>query len=87
MSDGEYRATTTGIAVVGGVEVDITVRGNEDRAEKVLMDLNARLGRLGAAFEGETPPSEIQEVPDEYTPPMTVAWGRVFEESDDQQTD
>lgn len=84
MSSGEYQATTEGIAVVGGVEVDITVRGDEDRAEKVLMDMKERLGLLGAAFEGQTPPGDIEEVPDEYVPPMTVAWDRVFGEADDE---
>jgi hypothetical protein len=82
---GEFKTTTTGIAVVEGVEVDVTVRGDEDRAEKVLMDLKERIGVLAAAYDHETPPADL---PDDlgdlgdrrYTPPMSVAWGRVFED-------
>lgn len=75
-----YHATTEGVAAVDGVEVDITVRGNEDKAEKVMMDLKERMGRLGAAFERDTPPSELPEyVGEKYTPLMTVAWDRVFD--------
>jgi len=70
---------TSGITVVDGVEVDIEVRGDEDKAEKTLMDLKARLSELGAAFEYEKPPSEFDEIPTEYRAPMSVAWDRVFE--------
>lgn len=79
MSDG-YRASTTGITVVDGVEVDIEVRGDEDKAEKVLMDLQERLGVVATAFDTETPPENIGRVPDEYRPMMTVAWTRLFDE-------
>jgi len=84
-----YEATTTGITVVEGVEVDITVRGDEDRAEKTLLNLKERAGRLGAAFEAEVPPDDL---PDDlnkdyprYAAPVSVAWDRVFE--DDEQGD
>lgn len=85
MSD-EYSATTLGIGVIDGVSVDITVSGDEDKAEKVLMDLKERAGRLAAAFEDETPPDELpddlgKEHPDKV-PPMTVAWDRIFEEDE-----
>lgn len=82
--NGEYNARTTGITVVDGVEVNVEVSGDEDRAEKVLMDLKERLGRLGAAIDAQTPPDEL---PDDLgndhpgkVPPMTVAWDRIFED-------
>jgi hypothetical protein len=68
-----------GITAVGGVEVDISVSGEEDRANKVVTDLKERLGILGAAYATETPPDELDDIPQEYTPPMSVAWDRVFE--------
>ena len=90
MSD-EFQATTEGISVVEGVEVDVTVRGDEDRASKVLIDLKARLGVLAAAFDHEIPPGRLPEdlgtlTEDEnrYTPPVSVAWGRVLADEDDE---
>jgi len=75
-----YNATTEGITAVDGVEVDITVRGDEDKAQKVLMDLKEHMGLLGYAFESEIPPDEIDDVPSEYMPIMSVAWDGVFNE-------
>lgn len=75
-----YRAATNEITVVEGVEVDIEVRGDEDKAEKVLMDVKERLGLLGAAFNEERPPEDFDEVPAEFAPMMSVAWGRVFDD-------
>ncbi len=74
-----YEATTEGISVIDGVEVDITVRGDEDKASKSLMDLKERCGRIAQAYDEQTPPDEV-ELSNEYLPPMTVAWGRVLEE-------
>jgi hypothetical protein len=81
-----YEATTTEITVVEGVEVDITVRGDEDRAEKVLLDLKERLGILGAAYDAEVPPDALGDVPEEFVPPMSVAWDRVFDYDPDELT-
>jgi len=79
-----YEATTEEITVVEGVSVDVTVRGDEDRAEKVLMDLKDRLGFLGAAFETETPPDALNrdDLPERFAPPMSVAWDRVLNDSE-----
>lgn len=78
-----YESTAKEITAVDGVEVDITVRGDEDRAEKVMMDLKERMGVLAAAFDHETPPEELpddlNELGNGYVPFMTVAWERVFE--------
>jgi hypothetical protein len=82
MSD-EYRASVTAITVVDGVEVDVTVRGDEDRAEKVLMDLKERLGVLGYAYESQTPPEDLTDIPSEYRPLMTPAWGRLLGDTDE----
>ena len=80
--------TTEGITVVDGVEIDISVRGDADRAHKVMIDLKERLGRLAAAYEEETPPSELPEdlteTHPEKTPMMTVAWERVFNGDTDE---
>jgi hypothetical protein len=87
MSERQYEATTTDISIVDGVEVDITVREAGDgngEVDKVLLDLKERLGILGYAFETETPPNEIEEVPDRFTAPMSVAWDRVFDTEADR---
>ena len=76
------KVATTAVSVVDGVEVDIEVRGDGDRAEKVLMDLKDRLGWLGAAYELEKAPSEITDRPHDKTPPMTIDWEMVFEDAD-----
>ncbi len=74
-----YEATTEGISVIDGVEIDITVRGDEKKAEKALMDLKERCGRIAQAYDEQTPPDELE--PDvEYLPLMTVDWDGVFEE-------
>jgi len=70
--------TYTAETAIDGVEVDITIRGDEHRADTVLKDLRERLGRLAAAFDTQTPPDEIDAVPDEYTPSIGVSWDRVF---------
>lgn len=77
------RLTVKGVTAVDGVTVNIVVEGDEDRAEKVVMDLKERLGRLGAAYEMETPPDELDDIPPEYVPVMAVAWGRVFDNGGD----
>lgn len=77
-----YEATTEEITVVPGVEVDLTVRdvgAGERDADKVLMDLQERLGVLAAAFDAETPPDALDEIPEEFVPAMTVAWDRRFD--------
>jgi len=76
------KVSSVGMTAIDGVEVDISVRGEEDRAEKVLMDLKERVGRLGAAYETETPPNELKDEHAEYVPMMTVAWTKVFEDGD-----
>lgn len=82
MAGSDYNATTEGITAVEDVEVDITVRGDQDRADKVLMDLKERIGVLAVAFDSETPPDDVDEIPAEYIPMMTVAWDRVFEDEE-----
>lgn len=78
-----YEAATEGVTIVDGVEVDITVRGEEDKAEKTLMDLKERLGRIGAAYANETPPSELgANLDNKYLPLMTVDWEGVFSDDD-----
>lgn len=74
-----YEAKTVDISAIDGVKIDITVRGDEERAEKALMDLKERIGVIAAAYDAETPPSELDDIPNEYVPLMSVAWGRVFE--------
>jgi len=87
--DDLYSARTEAITVVDGMEIDIEVRqlrgGDEERCEKVLMDLKDRLGLVAQAFEDETPPSEITDRDPAKVPMMTVAWGRLF--SEDEQVD
>lgn len=83
MSQKEYSARTEEITVVDGVKVDIEVCGNEDRAEKVLMDLKNRLGWIAEAYDEEVPPDHLDERSWENTAPMTVNWDHVFDEQDD----
>ena len=83
-----YYTDTTCITVVDGVEVDVTVRdagAGERKADQVTMDLKERLGVLQTAYETETPPDELTEIPSENTPPMTVAWGRLFADGETDQ--
>jgi hypothetical protein len=78
MSD--YKAKSKEITVVDGVSVDIEVSGpNEDRAEKVMMDLKDRLGWIGQAYAEQSPPSELSDRAPEYAPLMTVDWEQVFD--------
>lgn len=77
-----YHATVEEITAVEGVEVDITVRGDEDKAEKVMMDLKERIGVLGYAFDEQTPPDELDNIPADYRPLMTPAWDRIFDDSE-----
>lgn len=77
-----YEVATTEITVVDGVEVDLTVRATGDderKADHVMMDVQERLGIIATAFDTETPPGELDRIPDENVPPMTVAWERIFE--------
>jgi hypothetical protein len=80
----EYQSRISEITVVDGVEVDIEVRGDERRAETVLMDLKDRLGWVAEAYEQETPPSELDECTSVNTPPIRVSWERVFAEDNDE---
>lgn len=83
MSDGElYKARTVGM-VFDGVEVDLTTHATEPgqetegRAEKVHIDLKARVQKIAEAYdEGKHP--------DECTAFMEVDWPRVLglEEAD-----
>jgi len=68
-----------GISVVEGVEIDITVEGSENRANKTLQELKTHCGRIGQAFEDETPPMDVAQSP-EYMPLMVVDWGAEFSE-------
>jgi hypothetical protein len=81
MSD-DYEVTTTGISVVEGVEVDVTVRGDEDRAGMVLIDLKERLAVLAAAYDHQTPPADLPDdlgdLGERYKPPMSVVWDRTL---------
>jgi len=81
----EYQATTREIEIVRGVSVDITVRGDEDKSEKVMMDLKDRLGYIAEAYETETPPDKINDRSAKNSPLMTVAWDRVLEPEDDNE--
>lgn len=77
-----YQIQRTGVEVVEGVEVDLTLRdagAGERTVDQIEMDLLERLCRLAWAFEEETPPDDLpDDLPDEFTPPMSVAWERVF---------
>ena len=92
MSD--YKTSKTGITVVEGVEIDISVEGDEEVAEKVLLDLTERAGIIAAAWDFETPPSDLPADLDtltmgenRYAPPFSVAWDRVFEADEDEEGD
>ena len=74
----EYHSTVEGINVIDGVKVDITVRGDEDKAEKTLMELKDRCGRIAAAYDEQKPPSEFEHTPVGYMPLMVVDWESVF---------
>ena len=69
--------------MVDGVEVDIEVRGDEDRAEKALVDLKNRLGWIAEAYEQETPPEQLDGRSSENTPIMSVDWAGVFGDDDE----
>jgi hypothetical protein len=83
MSD-DYSVRVEGIEVVDGVEVDIEVRGDEDRAENVLLDLKDRLGYIAHAYDIQQHPDAIVNRPEDKRPLMTVDWGQVmgFKETD-----
>lgn len=83
MNEKEYSARTEEITVVDGVEVDIEVRGDENRAEKVLIELKDQLGWVAEAYDEETPPDKLDARSFENTPPMGVNWGDMFGEQDD----
>lgn len=70
---------TTGMMVVDGVTVDISIEGEEDKAEKTMLHLKEQLGLLAAAYNEQKPPGEFDTTPVEYRFPMTVAWERYFE--------
>ena len=72
------RFETTGYTVVDGVEVDITIEGDEDRGEEVLMDLKERMGCLAAAYDTQTPPDRIEDVSHEFMPIITMDWDSKF---------
>ena len=71
------RLETEGITVVDGVEIDITIRGEENKANKTLQELKTHCGRIGQAFDEETPPMEV-DLSAEYMPLMFVAWDSEF---------
>jgi len=74
------KVSSEGIQVVDGVTVDITVRGNEDVAEKVMIDLTDRLGWIAEAYDTGVPPDELTERDPENTPPMRVGWREYLSE-------
>jgi len=82
-----YNATMSEATVVDGVEVTVTVEdvgGGECKSDHVLLDLQERLGIIQTAYEQETPPSELGDIPDEYLPMMTVAWDRLFSDEENE---
>jgi len=86
MATSHYTAATKEATVIDGVEVSITVEdvgGDERKADQVLMDLQERIGILQTAYEKEVPPSELDDVPTDYTPMMAVSWESVFESEDE----
>jgi hypothetical protein len=79
----EYNARVEDITVIDGVEIDIEVRGDEDRAETALMDLKDHLGWIAEAYDQETPPEQLDDRASENTPLMSVDWAGVFGDEDD----
>lgn len=87
-----YQTQRTGIAIVPGVEVDLTLRATDEgadaerRVDHVETDLLERLCRLAWAYDEEADPDELpDDLPDEFTPPMSVAWERVFSEENEEE--
>lgn len=78
-----YSSEVREITIVDGVEADIEVRATGDderKADSVMMDLQERMGVLQYAYENEVPPSEIDDVPNDYKPMMTNDWESMFGE-------
>lgn len=73
-----YESTTEGITSEDvGVEIDITVRGDEDKAEKVKMHAHDEIVRALQAFETGENPRDC----DGFI--MSVAWDRVLGDTDE----
>jgi hypothetical protein len=67
-----YKATTEGVTVEDGdVEVDLTVRGDEGKAEKVLIHARGEAVRAMRALRDGEHPDDV----DDHL--VTVAWDRV----------
>ena len=82
-----YTTTTEKATVVNGLEISITIKdvgAGERKADQVHMDIYERLGKLQAAYEAETPPDELESIPSEYVPTLTIAWDNVFTTTTEQ---
>jgi len=72
-----YEATNEGVTVEDGdVELDITVRGDEKDAEKVLIHARAEAVRAMRALRDDEHPDDVDDHP------ATVAWNRVVGDND-----
>lgn len=82
----QYTTKVRDITVVDGVEVDLTIRdtgGGKRRVDQVKIELKEHLGRLGYAYETETPPMKIKQPPSKYFPILSVDWSVLFAEDTD----
>lgn len=73
-----YESTTEAITTEGvDVEIDLTVRGDEDKAEKVKMHAHDEIVRALQAFETGEHPRDCEGFI------MSVAWDRVLGDDDE----
>jgi len=79
------RHRTKDIEAIDGVSVDIEVEGEEDTAEKVMMELKDYIGWIAEAYDQEVPPGDLETRSDEHTPLMGVNWDAVFDTDGDSK--
>lgn len=75
------RVTTSEITAIEGVEIDIEIRGDEDRVNRAHTELLDHIGRIAAAEEKREPPLDVER-DDEHKPMLSLDWESVFEEVD-----
>jgi hypothetical protein len=74
--------TVEEITAVEGVEIDFTIRGDEETANRVNIELKDHIGRIQDAFENEVPPTELSNDERENVPLMTVDWESIFDNAE-----
>lgn len=85
---GIYCVSSGKMTAIEGAEVEVTVRDTgvgERTADKILMGLKQDVGVLAAAFDAETPPDDLDEVPAEYVPLMVVNWEGYFSDGGSEE--